>query len=169
VSDRRRFAVVALLRAFLVASVLICAYFVMPMTTALALGGLLTLTGGLVVVIAVLVWHVRLILDAPYPAARAVSALVVTVSLFLVVFATVYYLMGLEDAHQWSEPLTRLDALYFTATVFSTVGFGDITAVSQTARAVTTIQMMVGLTLVGVVARVVVGAVQHNLRNQSER
>jgi voltage-gated potassium channel len=30
--------------------------------------------------------------------------------------------------HSIGAPLTRTDALYFTVTVFSTVGFGDITA-----------------------------------------
>jgi hypothetical protein len=34
--------------------------------------------------------------------------------------------------------LTRTDALYFTVTVFSTVGFGDITAKTETARLVVT-------------------------------
>ena len=56
--------------------------------------------------------------------------------------------------------MTRLDSMYFTVTVFATVGFGDITAVSQGARAVTTVQMMGGLVLVGLIARVIVGAVQ---------
>ena len=132
------------------------------MTPELAPSGLMTLVGGLAVVVVVLAWHIRMILVGPYPAARAVSALVVTVPLFLIVFASIYYLMGAADPAQLSEPLTKLDALYFTVTVFVTVGFGDITAVTQAARAVTTVQMMAGLTLVGVIARVVVGAVQVN-------
>ena len=165
--DRRRYVVRALLRSFLVATAIIVAFFVLPMSSAVALGGALTLVGGLLTVGVVLVWHIRMILVAPYPAARAVSALVVTVPLFLVVFATIYHLMSLADRSQWSEPLTRLDALYFTVTIFATVGFGDITAVSQTARAVTLVQMMAGLTLVGVIARVVVGAVQVNWRRST--
>jgi voltage-gated potassium channel len=165
---RRRYAIRALLRSVLVAGLLLTAFFVLPMRSVVAIGGVLALTGGLVVVVIALVWHIRMILTAPYPAARAVSALIVTVPLFLVVFATIYYLMSLDDTGAWSEPLTRMDALYFAVTVFSTVGFGDITAVSQTARVVTTLQMILGLALVGVVARVVVGAVQVNLRSRSE-
>ena len=164
---RRRYVVRALVRSFLVAVAILLAYFLLPMTSAVALGGALTLAGGLVTVAVVLVWHIRMILVAPYPAARAVSALVVTVPLFLVVFATIYHLMSLADRTQWSEPLTRLDALYFTVTVLATVGFGDITPVSQTARTVTLVQMIAGLTLVGVIARVVVGAVHINWRRST--
>ena len=100
-----------------------------------------------------LAWQVREILRSPYPAAQAVSALVVSVPLFLTLFAMTYYLMGQAEPSTFSEPMTRLDAMYFTVTVFATVGFGDITAVSQGARAVTIVQMMAGLVLVGLIAR----------------
>ena len=165
--DRRRFAVRAVVRSCMIAVVIVLAFFLLPMTSRIATSGVLTLVGGLTVVVVVLAWHIRLILVAPYPVARAVTTLVVTVPLFLVVFASIYYVMGAADVAQWSEPLTKLDALYYTVTVFATVGFGDITGVTQAARAVTTLQMMAGLTLVGVIARVVVGAVQVNWRRSS--
>ena len=40
------------------------------------------------------------------------------------------------------QPLTRADALYFAVTVFSTVGFGDITPESEAARVVLIVQML---------------------------
>jgi hypothetical protein len=40
-----------------------------------------------------------------------------------------------------AEPLSRTDALYYTITVFSTVGFGDITPRADLARIVTMVQM----------------------------
>jgi hypothetical protein len=49
--------------------------------------------------------------------------------------------------------------MYFTVTVFATVGFGDITAVSQSARAVAMTQMLGDLVLVGLIARAIVDAV----------
>ena len=61
--------------------------------------------------------------------------------------------MGRAQPAQFSEPLTRLDAAYFTVTIFATVGFGDIVAVSEAARAVATVQMVGDLVIVGVVAR----------------
>ena len=59
-----------------------------------------------------------------------------------------------------THPLTRTDVLYFTVTVFSTVGFGDISAVSQSARLVVTAQMLLDLLALGLVIRAFVGAVQ---------
>jgi hypothetical protein len=44
--------------------------------------------------------------------------------------------------------------------VFSTVGFGDITAASQSARLVVTAQMLLDLVALGLLVRAFVGAVQ---------
>jgi hypothetical protein len=152
--------------SLLTALVILVAYFTLPMKTAMALGGLLLLVVGLGIVAVVLAWQIRTILVTPYPAARAVASFVVVVPLFLTVFATIYWLLALARPLSWSEPLTRLDAMYYAITVFATVGFGDVTAVSQTARAVTSVQMLSGLALVGVIARFVVGAAQLNLRRR---
>jgi len=61
--------------------------------------------------------------------------LATTAPLFLLLFATSYFLMTQADADSFSaHPLTRTDTLYFTVTVFATVGFGDISPASQAAR-----------------------------------
>jgi hypothetical protein len=86
--------------------------------------------------------------------------------LYLVLFAGAYYLLERSAPGSLSEPLTRTDALYFTLTTFTTVGFGDITARSQTARVVTMLQMTGGLLLFGVAARVLAGAIRTGLRRQ---
>ena len=52
-------------------------------------------------------------------------------------------------------------------TVFATVGFGDITAKSQTARAVLIVQMLADLALLGAGARVLLGAVRRGQQRQS--
>lgn len=165
-SARRRVAAHAVLRSILTALLIVVAYFSLPMTTSLAWDGLLTLIVGLGLLATLLVWQIREILVSHYPAARAVGALVVSVPLFLVTFATIYYVLADSQPGTWSEPLTRLDAAYYAVTVFATVGFGDVTAVSQTARAVTTLQMLSGLVLAGVIARVIVAAVQESRRRQ---
>ena len=56
--------------------------------------------------------------------------------------------------------LTRTDSLYFTVTIFATVGFGDITATSQVARVVVIAQMLLDLLVLGLVVKVFVGAVE---------
>ena len=59
----------------------------------------------------------------------------------------------------FSQPMTHTNALYFTVTVFATVGFGDITAKTEAARLVVTGQMIIDLIIIGVGAKVIVGAI----------
>jgi len=103
---------------------------------------------------------VRDILRSQHPRLRAIRALVVGVPLLVVVFAAAYCTVAASEPGAFSEPLNRTDGLYFTVTVFATVGFGDITPVTQLARVLVTIQMLVGLLTVGVIAKMVFGAVQ---------
>jgi hypothetical protein len=49
--------------------------------------------------------------------------------------------------------------VFFTVTVFTTVGFGDIAANTEAAQLVVTGQMIVDLIILGLGARVIVGAV----------
>ena len=67
---------------------------------------------------------------------------------------------GRHRPASFSQPLTRSDSLYFTVTVFSTVGFGDILATSQTAKLAVTVQMVLNLLFLGLGVRVIVGAVE---------
>jgi voltage-gated potassium channel len=139
------------------------AYFVLPFTSVLTASTIAVLAGGLAVVAVLLSWQIHAIRVSPAPRAQALGTLVLTVPVFLVVFATTYFLMSRTSPEHWSEPLSRLDALYFTVTVVATVGFGDITAVSQTARAVVTVQMIGNLIIVGLIARVVMRAVEEGV------
>lgn len=163
---RHRLAIASLVRSLLVAAALVVGYFVLPLSSSLAVDGALELAAGLAVLAALLTWQVRSILRSPYPVAKGVGALVVSVPLFLVLFAATYYLMADAEPTTFSEPLTRMDSMYFTVTVFATVGFGDIAAVTQGARAVTTLQMVLGLVLVGLIARLIVAAVQEGRSRQ---
>lgn len=162
---RRRLAIASLLRSLLVSVAIVAGYFLLPMSRldrslALALGA------GLAVVTLLLWWQIREIARSPYPRIRAIGALATSVPLFLAVFATTYFLMGRADPAHFSQPLGRLDSAYFTVTVFATVGFGDIVAVSSAARVVVTIQMLGDLAVVGLVAKTLIGAVQHSLSHR---
>lgn len=90
---------------------------------------------------------------------RAAEALGVTLPLYLLLFATTYYLLERSGADSFSEALSRSDALYFTMTVFSTVGFGDISPRSGAARLLVTGQMTLNVLLIGVAARFLLRAV----------
>ena len=158
----------ALLRSSLVSVLLVVLYFALPVTDEVGTPTGLLLLGGLVGLTALLTWHLRSIVTSPYPRARAVAALTTTMTLFLVLFSTVYVAMSRSDAQSFSEPLSRLDGAYFAITVFATVGFGDIIAVSPAARAVTTVQMLGDVVLVGVVARLVIGAMRRGLERRPD-
>lgn len=163
---RRWAALVALARAVLIAVGLVTAYYLLPLDEGGSAAAALIVCG-LVAVLLVFAWEVRVITRSPHPRLRAIEALTATLVLFLVLFASAYYLLDRSAPDSFSEPLTRTDALYFTLTTFSTVGYGDITAHSQTGRVLTMLQMTGGLLLVGVAARVLASAVQAGLRRQS--
>ena len=75
-------------------------------------------------------------------------------------FATIYFLMAHAQPATFGVPLSRSDAMYFSATVFTSVGFGDIAAKSQAARIIVTFQMMLDLVIIGIVVRAVVSAIK---------
>ncbi|MFF6997313.1 potassium channel family protein [Streptomyces sp. NPDC008313] len=156
----------AVARAVCLAAALVSAYYLLPMDRIDSIGAAAVLSGGLLLVLLLFLWEVRAILRSPHPRLKAVEALAVTLALYLVLFANVYQLLEHYTPGTFSEPLTRTDALYLTLTTFATVGFGDITARSQTGRVVVMVQMAGGLLLVGVAARVLAGAVETGLRRQ---
>jgi hypothetical protein len=156
---RRRLAGLGLLRSLAATVALAGLYYLLPLDHIKNVP--LTLVAGLLILLAVTIWQVRAIIRARYPGLRAVEALATTVPLFLLLFAAAYFTMaGTNPANFSTHPLTRTDALYFTVTTFATVGFGDIAAVSQTARLVVTAQMLLDLLALGLGIRVFLGAVQ---------
>ena len=156
---RRGRVVLGLFRALATAVVLVALYYLLPLDHVRDVP--VTLVVGLVILLAVTAYQLRAIVRAKYPAVRAVVALASTVPLFVLLLASVYFVMArASPANFGPHQLTRTDALYFTVTVFSTVGFGDITPVSQGARLVVTAQMMLDLLVLGLGIRVFVGAVQ---------
>jgi hypothetical protein len=166
-APRRRLPVSAVLRPVLTATGLVVAYYLLPLGERFAGGTGIGLVVGLIAVMTLFAWQVRSIARSPYPRLRAVEALAITIPLFLLLFATTYYLLEKAETGSFTEPLTRTDSLYFTLTVASTVGFGDIVARSEPARVVTMIQMVGDIMLVGVAARLVVEAVRAGLRRQA--
>ena len=148
------------LRAAASTTALVAIYYLLPLNTSVTWTAITILVIGLTALIVLVAFQVRQILTSPFPGLRAVEALATSVPLFLLLFASTYVVMAKISGSNFSEPLTRTDALYFTVTVFSTVGFGDITAKTQAARLVVTAQMITDLVILGVAIKVVVGAVQ---------
>ena len=169
VTGERGLVLRALVRPALTCVALVLAYYLLPMDTRLGEASILWLVVGLVAVTVLIAVQIQQIARSPRPRIRAIQVLATSLPLFLLLFAAAYFLMGRADHADFTQPLTRTDSLYFTVTMFSTVGFGDIAPVSEAARIVSTVQMLGDLALVGFAARVVVGAVQMGLRRQASR
>jgi voltage-gated potassium channel len=105
-------------------------------------------------------WQIRSILQAEFPGLKAIEALAVVLPLFLLTFSAIYYELARTRGHVFTEPVNKVDAVYFTVTVFATVGFGDIAPVSQTARIIATVQMLADLVVLGVLLRAIVSVVR---------
>jgi voltage-gated potassium channel len=149
-----------LLIAAAIAALLVGLYYYLPLDRRSEGSLVLEVTGGLVLLATMIAWQVRAIVRSDYPAIRAIQALTATTALFLLVFASIYYTVSLDDTGTFSEELSRTDALYFTVTIFSTVGFGDIAPRGEAARLVVTTQMLLDLVVLGLGIKAILGAVR---------
>lgn len=111
----------------------------------------LVISLGIVVVGTVI--SVQYILRADYPMLRVFEVLAVVVALVIGSFASAYAYLSHADAEAFSEVLSRTDALYFSVTTATTVGFGDISATTEAARIIVMIQMVANVVVIGVAAR----------------
>lgn len=168
-AERRRRIALGLMRALSVTAVLVAAYYLAPLARLSEVPLSLSLVVGLIALTAVASWQLKAVVRARHPGIRAIQALATTAPLFLLLFAASYFLMAQADENSFSaHPLTRTDTLYFTVTVFSTVGFGDISAASQAARLLVVVQMILDLLVLGLGIRVFLGAVQRGRERSAE-
>jgi voltage-gated potassium channel len=114
----------------------------------------LLFSGGVVVLGLLILLAVRRLLRAG-EAARirgVVLLLVLSVLFFAWSDNSVAVLPG-----QFAELHTKIDALYFTVSTLTTVGFGDVHATGQLARAAVTVQLTFNLVFIGLAAGIVTG------------
>jgi voltage-gated potassium channel len=165
--ERHHYAIAGL-RALGEAALLVFVYFVIPIDHHERSFVFLRITVGLSLFIAVLTYEVRAIVKSPRPMLRAGVAMALVLPLFVLVFAWTYLTMSLSTPLAFSQRLTRVSALYFTVTVFSTVGFGDIVARTDAARLAVTAQMILDLAVVAVVVRLILGAARGSIGQGAE-
>ena len=166
-TPRRRLLFLSLVRAAGSSSLLVVVYYTLPLTGKIDGTVGLGLGLGLVALAVILVFQVRAILSATYPLLRAIEGLATAIPFLLLLFASTYFLMNQADSGSFSQSLGRTAALYFTVTVFSTVGFGDIVPKTDPARIATIVQMLVDFLVLGLVVRLIVSAVQLGLQRRS--
>lgn len=164
--DRRR-VLVGVVRAVSNAVVLVMLYALLPLDQPVGPATIGWLLIGLLTFAVLVVLQLRSIVRAGNPGLRAVEALGAAVPMFVLVFASTYLLLASSEPQAFTEALSHTDALYFTMTVFSTVGFGDIVPQSETARVIVTGQMVGNLIVLASLGRVVVGAVRIGWKRQT--
>ena len=124
-ATRRRLIGLGLVRVLVTTIVLVALYYLLPIDHGKNVPAVLV--AGLLILAAFTALQLRIVTKNRYPAVRAVEALATTLPLFLLLFAWAYFTMAHTDPANFNmHPLTRTDTLYFTVTVFITVGVGDI-------------------------------------------
>ncbi|WP_405745491.1 potassium channel family protein [Streptomyces sp. NBC_01525] len=162
-AQRRRLTLLAFVRILATSLSLVALYYLAPLhqLEELSVPVPVSLSVALLVLAGAVTWQVRSITRADYPTIRAVEALSVTAPLFLLLFAAAYFILAQDNPANFStHPLTRTDTLYFTVSTFTTVGFGDITATSEAAHLIVTVQMLLDLLVLGLGLRLFFGAVR---------
>jgi voltage-gated potassium channel len=164
--ERRKSLIRALLTMIVSFFAILALYYSVPLSTKelLAAPVLLVILAA-AAFLGVLVWQVREILRAELPGLRAAQAVVVAALLLITGYAALYVVLS-QPQGSFTEQLTRTSALYFSVTVFSSVGFGDIVPKSELNRLVVTSQMLAGLLFIATVVRVFISASKVGLRRR---
>src|SRR5215471_10037274 len=163
-----RTIVLMLARALASSAVLVTVYYLLPLDHSSRGLAITMLVIGLVLLTGLIAVQVRWVVASRYPRLRAIEALATSVPLFLLLFASSYIVMATLAASSFSQPMTHTNALYFTVTVFATVGFGDIHAKTEAARLVVTGQMIIDLIILGVGVKVIAGAITRGRQRRGQ-
>jgi voltage-gated potassium channel len=127
----------------LVAAAVTALYYLLPAGAVLPAGWWIALfAGGLVILAAVIVLVISRMLAAG--AEARIRAIFTVLCAAIIFFAETNYLLA-KLPGEFAGLHTRTDGLYFTISMVATVGFGDIHAAGQLARAAVAVQMIFSL------------------------
>jgi voltage-gated potassium channel len=140
------------LRLFGVLALLVGLYFAVPVSTHPEDGLVVRVVISVLVFAGLIVAVVSQLRSHLVDQDRRVDGLVASIVLIVVVFALAFYVLELRNPGEVAGLQTRVDALYFTMTTMTTVGYGDIYAAGQVARGLVLVQMAFNLVLVAAAA-----------------
>lgn len=123
---------------------------------------------GLIVLGVVFARQVRRISRAANPLGAAIEALGLVFGMFLALFAFAYVSLNAADPAAFTQPVDKVAGVYFSVTVLATVGFGDITPVSDMARLMVTSQMVLDLILIGSAVKVLGASARQAVQRRTE-
>jgi voltage-gated potassium channel len=92
-------------------------------------------------------------------------------ALVLLLVLTVLFFAWADDSvarlpGQFDDLHTKTDALYFTISTIATVGFGDVHAAGQLARAAVTVQIVFNLVFLGAAIAMITGFIRERARRR---
>lgn len=147
----RRLVLVAMARVLGVVAATLLVYFLLPIEGlgSAASGTAVAACAGIAVILIVFARQITRVSRSQRPVLAALDALVLVFGLFLCFFALLYVSLSERDPDAFTQDVNKVAGIYFTMTVLTTVGFGDISAVSDTARIMVTLQMLIGMVLIG--------------------
>jgi voltage-gated potassium channel len=164
--ERRRVLARSGLRILGIVLGMLVLYAVVPVPGSSGAAALVGMFVGLAFFVVLVGWQLHTIVRAEHPVLRAVETIAFALPMLVVVFAFTYLTISRADPHSFTEPLGRVDAMYFTVSTVSTVGLGDITPVSPGARIVVTFQMLFDLALLAGLVRLLILATRTGLRRK---
>lgn len=106
--------------------------------------------------------RVRAVATSDHPVLDAVQAVVLLLTVLVFGFAGLFVVLD-HRGDQFAGLDTKIDAVYFTVTTLSTVGYGDVHAVGQAGRVAVTLQIVFNMAFLAVALRLVVHAAQSRL------
>lgn len=136
-----------------------------PGTVAITLAGLLV---GLVAITALAGSQIRHQIRSGGDANVRVQSLLALVYLAIVLFATASFSLATATEAQFVGLETKTDALYFTMSTLATVGFGDVHAAGQAARAIVTFQIAFNLVVIGALVSTITGRIRRGAHGSRE-
>ena len=158
-SGARRRRIRGLLRVLVLAVLLIGVYAVIPLQTDRWWLGMII---GVVALVAIAPFAIRraaAVSTSEQPMLDAIEAITMVVAMLVFGFSSVFLAINRGDG-QFVGLSTKIDAVYFTITTMSTVGFGDIHASGQAARVAVSIQIIFDLSLLAMSLRLLIGSVR---------
>jgi voltage-gated potassium channel len=140
----RRWAHLALILAAVVA-----VYFVVPVSPDLQRNTLIRVVVAILVLALMAAGVVRQLRQHIDDTDRRVDGLLVSIAVVVVIFSLCFFTLEQRDPSQFRGMETRIDALYFTVATAATVGYGDVHAAGQAARAMVLVQMGFNVVFIG--------------------
>jgi hypothetical protein len=133
----------------LILSAVVAAYFVTPISSDLERNTLIRILIAILILALMAAGVVRQLRQHLDDTDRRVDGLIVSITVVMAVFALSFLTLEQRDPGQFAGMETRLDSLYFTVATAASVGYGDVHAVGQAARALVLVQMVFNVVFIG--------------------